>query len=70
MITATAKRTFLIGQEHLEGGKRKDILAHRGQQLKLNERDAIKFWGGLKFSDSDEKKLLSIARTQKVNRII
>lgn len=70
MINAVAKRTFLMGQEILDGGQKKDIIAHRGERLRLNERDAIKFYGALKFKREDEDTLQRIAKTQKLNRII
>ena len=57
-------------QDILEGGKRKDVCATRGEKLKLSEQDAIKFWGGLKFSESDESNLLKIAKSRKINRLI
>lgn len=62
------KRSFLVRQEDLEGGKKKDIVAKKGEKIEMSEKEAIKFWGVLDLSDSDKKKLNTIAKAQKLTR--
>lgn len=38
-----AKRTFLLKQEHLDGGKVKDIVARKGEAIDVSEKDYKKF---------------------------
>lgn len=68
MITAIPKRTFLLKQEETSFGKRKDVLAKRGEKVNLSERDAIRFWGALKFNEKDQKMLLEFSKKNKVKR--
>lgn len=72
MINAVAKRTFLLKQEELPNGKKKDVLANRGERITLSEKDAIKFYGGLQFTDKDAKMLGAMANkpNNKVYRVI
>jgi hypothetical protein len=70
MITAIPKRTFLAGQEYVEGGKTKDVIAKKGVKMQFSERDAIKYWGSLQFDKKDEEKLLAMAKSQKIKRIV
>ena len=64
------KKSFLVRQDDLEGGKKKDIIAKRGVKMDMTEKEAIKFWGGLDLDESDKKKLLKMAREQKISRVI
>ena len=61
-------RNFLVRQEDQEGGKRKDVIAKKGEKIEMSEKEAIKFWGILDLSEADKKKLNLIARTQKLTR--
>lgn len=70
MIECIPTRSFLLKQEELEGGRKKDVYVTRGQKVKLTEREAITFWGGLNIKEADRKKLLQIARTQGIKRKI
>lgn len=70
MITAIPKKTFLAGQTYTENGKPKSIIAKKGEKMQFSERDAVKFWGHLQFSEADEKKLLALAKQQKLKRIV
>lgn len=72
-----ALRTFLVRQDELEGGKRKDIVAHKGTLIDVTEKEAIMFWGD--FTDSDKgapmseklrTKLLNASRAQKISRVV
>jgi hypothetical protein len=35
MITAIPKRTFLAGRTYVEGGKSKDVIAHKGVKMQF-----------------------------------
>jgi len=64
------KKTFLVRQDDLEGGKKKDVIARRGVKMEMTEKEAIKFWGGLELDEADKKKLLKMAKEQKISRVI
>jgi hypothetical protein len=38
-----AKRTFLLKQEHLDGGQVKDVVAHKGVAIDVTEKEFKKF---------------------------
>lgn len=69
-MKVTPKRTFLVGQKVLEGGKRQDIIAHRGVPVDLSDEQVIKFWGALNLTDEQKKKYLAIAKRQKYLRTV
>lgn len=62
------KRTFLVRQDELEGGKKKDVIAKRGVKFDFTEREAVKYWGYLKMTDEQKKKLTSAAKNQALKR--
>lgn len=65
------KRTFLLKQIEKEGGKKQDVIAHRGVLLKgVTEREAIKFWGSFNLSDEQKKKLLPLAKQNGWTRLV
>lgn len=64
------KRTFLLRQDELSGGKKKDVIAHKGVKIEVTEKEAIKFWGAFDLSESDQKKLLTMAKNQKLTRVV
>lgn len=64
------KRNFLVRQDAVEGGKKIDVIAIKGQPIDLTEKEAISFWGGLDLKDADKKKLLGIAKNQRYSRVI
>ena len=63
------KKTFLLRQEKPEGGKVKDIIAHRGVKIEVTEAEAVKFYGYFNFDheqgESDKKKVIQASRTNK-----
>lgn len=69
-MKVTPNRSFLMRQEDVEGGKRKDIIAKKGVKMEMTEQEAVKFWGGLDLSDDDKKKLLKVSKAQKISRVI
>jgi hypothetical protein len=69
-MLVTAKRSFLVKQDELEGGKKKDVKAIKGQKINLTEKEAIKFWGALDLTEADKKKLMPIARSNGYKRLV
>jgi hypothetical protein len=69
-MNVVPKRSFLVRQEEVEGGKRKDVLAKKGEKINLTEKEAIKFWGALDLSEADKKKLLNISKTYGHKRLV
>ena len=63
-------RNFLVRQDDVEGGGKKDVNATRGVRINLTEREVVKFWGSLELSDADKKKLLPIARKNDYKRLV
>lgn len=64
------KRAFLVRQEDVEGGKKKDVMAQKGVKIEMSEKEAIKFWGVLDLNDSDKKRLLAISKSQGFKRLV
>jgi hypothetical protein len=65
MITAIATRSFLLKQEELSNGLRKDVMTKRGEKIQLTEKEAIMFWGGIKISDDKKaKELVKLGKQQ------
>ena len=69
-MIAIPKKTFLLRQEELEGGKKKDVIAHKGVKIEISDKEAIKFWGYFDHDDAAKKKLMQIHRNQKVLRTV
>lgn len=67
MIEAVSKKTFLVRQESGENG-RKDVIAHKGRKFKFTEEEAVRFWGNINLSETDKKKLLRVAKTERYFR--
>jgi hypothetical protein len=67
-------KTFLLRQDKLSGGKRKDIVAKRGIPIEVTEEEAAKFYGYF-FDSSDnnekeKKKVIQEARAQGYLRMV
>jgi hypothetical protein len=69
-MLVTAKKSFLVRQDEVEGGKKKDVKATKGQKINLTEKEAIKFWGALDLTEADKKKLMPIARSNGYKRLV
>lgn len=70
-----ATRNFLVRQEdakHPKTGARikRDIKAKKGEKIKLSEKEAIIFWGGLDLNEETQKRLLKIAKAEGFKRKI
>lgn len=68
------KKTFLLRQDKLEGGKRKDVVAKKGIMIEVTEEEAAKFYGYF-FDNSDlnekeKKKVIQAARQQSLLRMV
>lgn len=70
MIKVIPKKTFLLRQEKLDGGKTKDIIAHAGKAIEVTDAEAVKFYGYFKMTEPEEKKLLKAAKDQKLTRTV
>jgi len=62
-------RSFLVRQDDVEGGGKKDVFAKAGQKMEMSEREAVKFWGSLNLSDSEKKTLNIVARKNGYTRL-
>lgn len=64
-------RTFLFKQTEQEGGKKKDVVAKKGELLKgVTEREAVKFWNCFNMKDDQKKKLLTLAKQNGWARVL
>lgn len=64
-------RTFLFKQVELEGGRKKDVVARKGEMLKgVSEREAVKFWSCFDFKEDQKKKLLNLAKANGWARVL
>jgi hypothetical protein len=64
-------RTFLLKQIELEGGKKKDVIAKKGEiQKGVTEREAVKFWGSFEMTEEQKKKLLTLAKANNWTRVL
>lgn len=69
-MVVVPKRSFLVRQDDVEGGGKKDVYAAKGVKINLTEREAVKFWGSLDLSEADKKKLLPIAQKNGYKRLV
>ena len=53
------KKTFLLRQDEVEGGKKRDVIAKKGVKIEVTDREAAKFFGILEISEEDKKKLIT-----------
>ena len=56
------KRTFLLRQVELEGGKKKDVIAKMGVKIDVSDKEAAAFFGSLEMEEADKKKLVARSR--------
>lgn len=64
------KRNFLVRQDDVEGGGKKDVIAKKGVRMDMSEREAVRFWGALELNEAEKKKLLPIARSNGYKRLV
>jgi hypothetical protein len=64
------KRNFLVRQDDVEGGGKKDVYATKGVRTEMTEKEAVKFWGALEIPDADKKKLLQAAKKNGYKRLV
>jgi hypothetical protein len=70
MIKVIPNRTFLLKQTDLDGGKKKDVLAKKGERIEVSEREAVKFWSAFDLTDEQKKKLLPLAKQNGWTRVL
>lgn len=64
-------RTFLLRQTEQEGGKKKDVIAKKGELFKgITEREAVKFWSAFEMNDNQKKKLLALSKQNGWTRVL
>ncbi len=64
------KKTFLLRQETTEGGKKKDVIAHKGVKIEVTDAESVKFYGYFDFTneqtgEADKKKVIQASRSNK-----
>jgi hypothetical protein len=64
------KRNFLVRQDDIEGGGRKDVVATKGVKIDLTERECVKFWGSLEIPENEKKRLLNVAHKNGYKRLV
>lgn len=69
MITAIPKRNFLVRNDYVDG-KRKDVIAKKGEKINLSDEEAVRFWGSVDISEKDKQNLLKVAKNQKFKRLV
>lgn len=63
-------RSFLVRQDDIEGGKKKDVIATKGVPIDLNEKECAKFFGSLKLDDRQKKSVLAASKAQGHKRVV
>jgi membrane carboxypeptidase/penicillin-binding protein len=61
-MKVTPKRTFLLRVEQKEGEKSKDVIAKKGVQMEVTEKEAAAFFGYFDFSENEKKRLIQASR--------
>jgi len=56
------KKTFLLRQDEIEGGKKKDVIAKKGVAIEVTEKEAVRFFGHFMLTDAEKKRVVSAAR--------
>lgn len=66
------KRTFLLRQVEVEGGKKKDVIAHKGVAIEVSDKEAAAFFGYFDFNENEKKKLITLSRqpSSQLRRIV
>lgn len=64
------KRTFLLRQDELENGKKKDVILKEGVKAEVTDKEAVRFAGYFDFDESDKKKLKKIQSDRDVLRLV
>lgn len=62
------KKTFLLRQVEVEGGKKKDVIAKKGIKMDVTDNEAAMFFGLFEMDEADKKKL--IVRAKQPNSIL
>lgn len=61
-MKVTPKKNFLLRQVELSDGKKKDVIAKKGEKIEVSDKEAAAFYSLFEFSEEDKKKLLTRAR--------
>ena len=63
-------RTFLLRQEEVAGGKKKDVYAKKGEKMDLKESEVAKFFGGFELTEQQKKTVTRYANQNGIKRVI
>ncbi len=69
-MKAIPKKTFLLRQENLDGGRIKDVIAKKGEAIEVTEREAAKFFGYFNFNETEKKKVTVAAKASGAKRLV
>jgi hypothetical protein len=64
------KKTFLLRQEELDGGRRKDVIAKKGVAIEVTDKEAARFFGYFQFTENEKKKVVTTAQANKYKRLV
>ena len=56
------KKTFLLRQDELEGGKKRDVIAKKGVAIDVTDKEAVRFFGHFMLTDEQKKKVVQAGR--------
>lgn len=56
------KKTFLLRQDTIARGKKKDVIATKGVKLEVTDQEAAAFFGNFIFEETDKKKLIEYSK--------
>ncbi len=69
MVDVIAKRDFLREVKKVDG-KDESVYFKKGQKYKIEEKEAIAFWGGLDIKEGEKKRLLQVSKRDGYKRKI
>lgn len=69
-MKAIPKKTFLLRQENLDGGKTKDVVAKKGEAIEITEKEAAKFFGYFNFKEEEKKKIVAASKISGAKRLV
>lgn len=69
MVEVIAKRNLLREVKKVDGND-VSIYFKKGEKYKLEEKEAIAFWGGLDIKEADKKKLVQVSKRDGYKRKI
>lgn len=62
----TPKKTFLLRQLSVDGGKVQDVIARKGVPIEVTEKEAAQFFGCFELKEAEEKKIVAANKGKSV----